>query len=150
MRSRRTTERDPANRFAELREHSLTIEAAALGLAPTAGQPHVWGLLMDIGYPEGVTTLVVLAEGTTSLYFDNGGGIIGGGAHASVRAASVRLVATAETCLAALAPARAAPLPTVGRVGFTLRTFAGNRGARQARQISSPAATPSRPSTSPP
>jgi hypothetical protein len=125
VRFRRTAEPDPANRFAALRDHALTVDAAALGLGPTAGQPQVWGLLTDIGYPEGVTTLVVFAEGTTSLYFDNGGGIIGGGEHAPVRAASARLLATAESSRAGLAPAFAAPLPPLGRVGFTLRTSAG-------------------------
>lgn len=126
MRFRGRPDPDPANRFAALRERALTIGAAELGLAPTATQPHVWGLLTDIGYPEGITTLVVFADGTASLYFDNGGRIVGGGGHAPVRAAAERLLATAERHLAVLAPTGAAPLPAVGRVGFTLRTFVGD------------------------
>jgi hypothetical protein len=129
MRFRRRAKPDPATVDLNLREQALSITAAELSLAPTASQPHVWGLLVDIGYPEGVATLVVFAEGTTSLYFDNGGGIIGGGEHASVRAAATRLLATAEAHLAMLAPAPAAPLPAVGHVRFTLRTFEGTLGA---------------------
>ena len=129
MRFRRRADSDAAKRFVALRTQALTIGANVLGVAPTENEAHVWGLLTDIGYAEGVVTLVVFADGTTSLYFANGGGIIGGGAHASVRAAASRLLATAERHRGMLAPAQAAPLPAVGRVGFTLRTFAGNLGA---------------------
>ena len=36
---------------------------------------------MESGYPERVATLVGVVDGTTSLYFSNGGGVIGAGEH---------------------------------------------------------------------
>jgi hypothetical protein len=97
-------------------------------LAPTAARPRVWGVLMETGYAEGGATLVVFAEGTTSLYFSNGGGIIGAGEHAIVRTASESFLSTAEANLAAFGAALATPPPEVGRVRFYLRTFQGTLG----------------------
>jgi hypothetical protein len=120
---------DPADMARSLRQQALTVEAGELGLAPAAARPHVWGILMETGYPEAVATLVVLADGTTSLYFSNGGGVIGAGEHDLVRAASDALLSVAETHLAGFADIHATPLPDVGRVRFYLRTFQGMRGA---------------------
>src|SRR5215469_16931606 len=39
----------------------------------------ILALLMETGYPEGVCTLVGVADGGVSLYLSNGGGIIGVG-----------------------------------------------------------------------
>lgn len=69
-----------ANPVLELRRRLLAARAAELGLV--AGAPtEAWGVLMETAYPDAVVTLVALADGTTSLYFSNGGGIIGAGAH---------------------------------------------------------------------
>jgi hypothetical protein len=89
---------------------------------------------METGYPSGTATLVTFADGTTSLYFSNGGGVIGAGAHAAVRSASERLLATAEAQLADLEPATETPLPQVGRVRFYIRTFSGTLTAEAAEQ----------------
>jgi hypothetical protein len=45
----------------------------------------ILALLMETGYPEAVATLVAVADGTSSLYFSNGGGFIGVGTPAGVR-----------------------------------------------------------------
>ena len=45
---------------------------------------------------ESVASLVSIADGTTSLYFSNGGGIIGAGQHQKVRDASARLIALVD------------------------------------------------------
>ena len=69
---------------------------------------------MDTRYPEAVMTLVALADGTTSLYFSNGGGMIGGGEHPRVAAATRRLVDVAARFLTVLSPATDFPLPPAG------------------------------------
>ena len=89
---------------------------------------------METGYPQAVATLVVFADGTTSLYFSNGGGIIGAGAHASVRAAGAQLLAVAEQHLATLEKTAATPLPAVGQVRFYVRTFDGTLTAEAKEQ----------------
>ena len=120
---------DPADTARALRQQALTVEAGALGLAPGPARQHVWGILMETGYPEGIATLVVLADGTTSLYFSNGGGVIGAGGHELVRAASDALLSAAEGYLAGFGAVDGTPLPDVGRVRFYVRTFDGMRGA---------------------
>ena len=119
---------DPAV-MAGLREKALAVAPAALDAAPTRELPHVFGLLMETGFPEGMVSLVVFADGTVSLYFSNGGGVIGAGEHAPVRAAAAALLASAEAHLHCFAPAAATPPPAEGRVCIYLRCFDGTRGA---------------------
>ena len=126
---RRKSKADPAETIRGLRQHALTVSAAELGLGPTADRPQVWGVVMETGYPEAVATLVVLGEGTTSLYFSNGGGVIGAGEHAAVRAAGQTLLASAEQYLDGFTLTAATPLPGVGQVRFYLRTFTGTVSA---------------------
>ena len=122
---RRKPKPDPTQTVRALREQALGVGAAELGLVATTGRAHVWGVLMETGYPEGVATLVALGDGTSSLYFSNGGGIIGGGEHARVRAASDRFLTTAEAYVTEFTNADATPFPGVGRVRFYVRTFEG-------------------------
>ena len=125
---------DPAEATRLLREQALMVEAGQVGLAPTPQRPHVWGLLMETGYPQAVVTLVALADGTASLYFSNGGGIIGAGQHDSVRTAAETLLDAAEAHHAGFAPAAATPPPGVGRVRFYVRTFGGTLTAEADEQ----------------
>jgi hypothetical protein len=54
---------------------------------------------METGYAEAVMTLVGLADGTTSMYFSNGGGIIGAGQHEDVATRTKRWLDLAEEAL---------------------------------------------------
>src|ERR1035437_6926854 len=72
-----------ADVYAGLREQILRLDPATAGMSQRPGGPIVWGALMEMGYPNGVATIVALADGTTSMYTSTGGGIIGGGAHRS-------------------------------------------------------------------
>ena len=126
---RRKPKSDPAEVVRGLRQQAFSVEASQLGLVPTAARAHVWGVLMETAYPEAVATLVALADGTTSMYFSNGGGIIGAGEHASVRAASNALLSMAEDHLRAFTAVTTTPVPEVGHVRFYLRTFGGTVGA---------------------
>jgi hypothetical protein len=125
---------DPAEVIRGLRQQALTLEASQLGVAPTRERPHVWGVLMETGFPEAVVSLVAFADGTTSLYFSNGGGVIGAGEHESVRVASAALLGAAEAHVAGFAPAGETPLPAAGRVRFYVRTFGGTLTAETDEQ----------------
>ena len=120
---RRKSSADPAATMRALREKALTVRPAELNLAPSRSMPVVWGALMETGYGDAVASLVVLADGTTSLYISSGGGVIGAGKHAPVRAASERLLEIASSHAGHFAPTQATPLPDAGRVRFYLRTF---------------------------
>jgi hypothetical protein len=71
-----------------------------------------------------------VADGTTSLYFSNGGGIIGGGAHESVRVANRKLLEFIESGLELFVPLER-PLEVMdAAVSFAVLTYDGLRGAR--------------------
>ena len=55
-----------------------------------------WLVVMETGVPGGSYTVVSLHDGTTSIYFSNGGGIIGAGQHPDVAALSQSIVASID------------------------------------------------------
>ncbi|RIK19727.1 MAG: hypothetical protein DCC52_14995 [Chloroflexi bacterium] len=119
----KTTE--PAQVYMGLRNQILNLKPSAAGIEPSSAMPNVWGILMETGYPQAVATLVSLADGTTSLYFSNGGGMIGGGQHATVARASVAFIQAAEKYYPKMTPTQGFPSPAVGRVKFYVLTYSG-------------------------
>jgi hypothetical protein len=117
-------EYETAEIYQNLRGRVFSVEPAELGLKPTAGN-RVWGVLMETGYSEAVATLVVLAEGTVSLYFSNGGGMIGLGEHKKPRAVAKALLDSAPDYVRHCTSTSAYPLPTKGSTRFYLLTFDG-------------------------
>jgi hypothetical protein len=114
---------DPAEMSQQLRAEALTQSAQNLGIVTSEEHPTVFGILMETGYSDAVATLAVFAEGSTSLYFSTGGGIIGAGEHDSVRATHAPFFAEAEARLGVFTKTSDTPLPSDGRVRFYLRTF---------------------------
>jgi hypothetical protein len=131
---RRKQKVDPAEVSRELRAQALGLEATAAGFTPSEAHPHVWGIVMETGYPEAVATLVAFLDGTTSMYFSSGGGVIGAGEHESVRKTLPQFFAAAEAHRGELAQATSTPLPAEGRVRFYLRTFNGTLTAEAAEE----------------
>ena len=113
----------------QLREQILTVGPDSLGLGPSGALANVWAVLMEMGYPKAVASLVAVADGGASLYFSNGGGIIGCGENDDVRPAVFGLLTAAEAHLSLLTPTRDTPLPEIGRVRFYVRTFGGTLAA---------------------
>lgn len=120
---------DPVEVIRQLRAQAFNLDAGDLELVPTPSRPHVWGAIMELGYPTGIATLLSFAEGTTSLYFSNGGGVIGAGEHAAVRQAADVLLDVFEAHLDEMSPIEETPTPRIGRVRFYARTFEGTLGA---------------------
>lgn len=118
---------EPEAIYTELRTRMLGLSQADLPELP-ANAP-VLGVVMETGYPEAVATLVGLADGSTSLYFSNGGGTIGGGEHPQVAAATLRLVDVAARALDLLSPATEFPLPGDGVTQLTAVTPTGRVSA---------------------
>jgi hypothetical protein len=112
--------------LAELRNQLLTAAPNEFGLSPTPEHPRVWCGVMDWG---GTASLIGLADGTTSLYFINGGGIIGAGEHEQVAAATHRWLAALDEMLDALERTGEFGIPPEGQVRFIVRTFDETRGA---------------------
>ena len=119
---------DPAEVIRELREQAFSVSATELGVVPGAGHQHVWAVFMDTGLGAAFVSLITIADGTTSLYFSNGGGVIGAGEHPAVRTASRRLIALVDECVTEFTTAEDHSAPAAGRVRFYARTFDGLHG----------------------
>jgi hypothetical protein len=116
---------EPVTIFKNLRDTLLSMSPSRLGVFPSEALPNVWGVLMETGYSPAVVTLVSLADGTTSLCFGSGGGVIGAEKHTTVRQATAAFIAAAEHHRNKLAPTESFPLPDVDRVRFYVLTFTG-------------------------
>ncbi|MHC9511440.1 hypothetical protein [Kangiella sp. M94] len=101
-----------------MRTMALNLKAEEIGLTPENFPNEVFGLLMETGFENGSFTLLVLADGTTSLYFSNGGGIIGAGTHENVKKASSILLSGANHFRPQTKLASAFPYPSNGEVKF--------------------------------
>ena len=123
---RRAGGRADSETYLGLRGLALDLTWEALG-GDRRGE--VVALLMETGYPEAVATLVGVADGSTSLYFSNGGGMIGGGEHEDVAAATRRWLEAAPAFLEQLEPVADVPLPETGQTQFVVvgdgRTLVG-------------------------
>lgn len=127
FRRKRSIDQPPADVYEALRRQVLHLTVGQLG-EPFAGEP-ILALLMETGYREAVATLVAVADGTTSLYFSNGGGFVGAGTHPTVAEASRSWLEAGNTFLPALSDVTEPPLPDVGMTQFVAVTPDGLRGA---------------------
>jgi hypothetical protein len=69
----RKAKQDRAAVSRDLRERIFAIMPGEFGIAPGPGHERVWAVLVETGYPQAVASLITVADGTTSLYFSNGG-----------------------------------------------------------------------------
>jgi hypothetical protein len=121
--------RDPepdAGVYSDLRQQILQLTPDKLG---DEVEGPIVALLMETGYPEAVATLVAVADGTTSLYFSNGGGVIGAGEHVPVADANRRWLEVASSVLPQLSEVTDPTPPAAGETQFVAVTPAGLRGA---------------------
>ena len=108
-----------ADAYLGLRQQVLDLTPDQLGIA---SDTPVIALLMETRYPEAVATLVGVIDGSTSLYFSNGGGVIGAGAHPEVAAATERWLDMSLDVLPQLSAVREPPLPDEGLTQFAAVT----------------------------
>ena len=104
----------------------MALDAASVLPAPPASHPDVGGVVVDIPGGGSYATVVALTDGTTSMYTSTGGGVIGGGEHASVADATARLLAVVQAHLSAFGD-NDDELPPDGIVRFHVIGSAGRR-----------------------
>jgi hypothetical protein len=126
---------EPEQIYLQLRSRILSLKPGDLGLSPSPAAKHVWGVLIETGYDVGSATLVALADGTTSLYYSTGGGMLGSGEYTPMAETSKALVAQAEIQLQHMKSASKYPLPKVGQVKFTLLTYTGIFSAQAPQKL---------------
>ena len=79
--------------YDSMRNQVLNLNSSQFG---EFGNKPVLCVLMETGYPEAVATLVVVTDGSASIYFSNGGGIIGAGEHLQGKKHSLTLMEIAK------------------------------------------------------
>jgi len=113
--------------YRSLRGRLFMTDPASLGLTPD-GDDRFWGVMADIGVEKGVVSLVVLRDGTISLYFSNGGGIIGLGQHDEMHAKADLVLELAEQFTLEGPDADKESYPSDGSTTFTFLGYKGVRG----------------------
>lgn len=109
-----------AENYVLLRDSVFGATPDSLGIVDTKTANGVWGLVMETGYPETVASLVALADGTVSLYFSNGGGMIGLGSHKGPQLAARALLKIAGRFTEYCDQTNKYPLPSKQEVRFYL------------------------------
>jgi hypothetical protein len=109
---------------------ALNVSLADLGLKVEGEEFAAYGVLMETGYAGAIVTLVAYATGDASLYFSNGGGVIGAGKNEAVRDAAKNFVADGQFFLEQMERATECPAPASGRTHFYLLTDRGIYASR--------------------
>ena len=119
------TDTSPQGVYSKLRQSALTVDRSRVGIPPSSPDAPVWGVLMEMGYDKATITLFTLIDGTTSLYFSNGGGVIGGHGHEPVCEANAAFIAEANRSLSLLKPGTSTSIPTTNQAIFYALTDDG-------------------------
>src|SRR5258707_9286453 len=110
--------------YSGLRHQALVASRPEIGISLPREKP-VWGLLMETGYPSAAVTLFALSDGTTSLYFSNGGGILGGHSHQNVRLANAAFIEVSNQFWKQMNRCESFPSPETGQTIFYGLTDSG-------------------------
>jgi hypothetical protein len=119
--------------YRDLRRRALHVTTADLGLEPDPRAP-IHAVIMETGDQGTVSTFACFLDGTVSLYFSTGGGVVGGGQHERVRSACFEMLSItneyAQEFIGECQRVSTFALPGEGEVFFYLVT---NDGVYQAQ-----------------
>lgn len=105
---------EPAEVFMTLRKGIFDLPKSGVDF----GQKDRLAILMETGFEEGCSSLVAVADGSTSLYFSNGSAIIGGGQHPEGADAARAFLESSRQFDGELEPSSDHPLPKPGMTRF--------------------------------
>lgn len=111
--------------YVGLRKQAFEFTPENLGNVQTIGDHQIYGVFMEIGFPEAVVTLVTFVTGDASLYFSNGGGVVGGGAHESVGKSVLQFSKKADQFVRDCKKTTIYPTPIQGQTIFYILTQQG-------------------------
>ena len=118
----------PSPREAYLAMRAITLgtpRAAKFQIATPPADAPAWGVVMDMGLPPGPATIMVLVDGSASLYMGHGGGVIGANTLDGMPLAAAEFVAAANRCMGTLRPGHDLSLPAVGHTVLHVLTENG-------------------------
>jgi len=110
-----------------LREKLFTLNPKSLNIAPSEDLPRVWGFMMELYVAQTWINLVCIADGTVSIYFGTGRGIIGAGEHDTVRTAARECLKKSEEILENFKDFDPVHLQNEETIKFHVLTYAGIR-----------------------
>ena len=110
--------------FSALREQAFNASAKALGIT-VSSSAEPWEVIMEMGLPQALVSLVSLKDGTASLYFSDGRAVTGTAQDQGVGVASKNLVMVSNGYLSGLSKTQVHPLPEIGKVRFYLLSESG-------------------------
>jgi hypothetical protein len=114
-----------AETYMDRRQQAIETDPKRLGLPGKLDPAAPYGVLMEMGTPSAVVTLACFADGDARLYYQTGGGMVGGVGHESVRKAARELVARTQKILPRMKRTTTHPLPGLDRVLFYALTPRG-------------------------
>ena len=122
-----------ADVYVRLRNQAFLLDPVQIGLKPDQSNP-IFGILMETGDKDAVITLSAIGDGSVSLYFSNGGGIIGLGQHEGPQKACLSFLSFANQFTSQLRLTKEFPLPQKGYTTFYFLTINGvlTAGAKEA------------------
>jgi hypothetical protein len=126
--------KSPEEVYMDLRRKALEISPLHLGPAGEVKQDEAYGLLMEMGIANTVMTLACFANGDASVYYKNGGGMVGGSSHEPIRKAAKDFVSLAPKVLPRMKKTADYPAPGPDNVRFYALTPKGVFTTETARQ----------------
>jgi hypothetical protein len=119
--------KDSANVVEGLREKLFKLNPKTIGISPSEDLPRVWGFMMEIFISQTWINLICVADGTVSIYFGTGRGIIGAGEHDSVRSVARECLKKSEEILEHLKKFDPSHIKNEGKIKFHVLTYDGIR-----------------------
>ena len=113
-----------ASVFTEMRTVAFNIQPSELKITREKSK-QIYGVFMETGYDDAVFSLRCFAEGSISIYFSNGGGIIGLGEHEAARKTGLDFIKETEKYLSKARQTSEYKLPNPGKTIFYMLTFDG-------------------------
>jgi len=110
--------------YKDLRNRAINEKPSEIKLVKQNDET-VYGILMETGYPKAIVSLVAFGEGSVSLYFSNGGGLIGIGQHEKANRLCLELIKSANSYLSLSSPTTKFDLPSEGQTVFYFLTYDG-------------------------
>jgi hypothetical protein len=114
--------------YTQLRDVLVATTADTGSMEPADDLPHVYGVVVDIGF-EMLFTVAVYTDGRVIACDANGGGFNNLGEIPETMIFSRAILRAVENNLDLFAPVENTPLPAFGRVRFSVLTYGGLRSA---------------------
>jgi hypothetical protein len=124
----------PEEVYAGLRKEALETSPMNVGMAGQTQDDEPYGMLMEMSIASSVVTLACFGSGDASVFYQTGGGMVGGISHEPVRKAAKEFVAQAHKAMPRMKKTTDYPLPGPDSVRFYALTPKGVLTTETSRQ----------------